>query len=98
MALRRRRPKMIRGRFCERALKPARLFAKKSFRWKKVGGRNWLLFGCPKGKWSPKGRVAGARTAGRCKVGTQGHKILIRAKSGKACCAKRRPGQKCVTK
>jgi hypothetical protein len=60
----------IRGTFCERTLAPKSRFAKKSFRWVKRGS-NWLLVGCPKGKWTRRSR---------CKVGTRAHKLLVKAR------------------
>jgi len=57
------------GTFCERSLAPKSRVAKKSFRWIKRGS-NWLLVGCPRGKWSRRGR---------CKVGTLAVKILVKA-------------------
>jgi hypothetical protein len=68
--------KQITGRFCERKLVPKRSFDVRSFRWKKKG-KNWLLIGCPKGKWAPQ--------AGRCKVGTKAHVLLVAAR-GKGLC------------
>lgn len=70
----------ITGRFCERALAHKRTFDRRSFRWVKRGS-NWLIVGCPKGQWRPKAK--------RCKVGTRGHKILVRRK-GASCHAGKR--------
>lgn len=67
--------KKIRGRFCERTAASKRSFDRRSFRWVRRG-RNWLLIGCPRGKWKPR--------AQRCKVGTRAHKIL---KASRGSCA-----------
>lgn len=86
----------IQGSFCERTVKPKRFFDRRSFRWVK-SGQSWVLIGCPRGKFEPKGRVCtrykktrrGKECAeyseGRCKVGTRAHKVLARAKKGARC-------------
>lgn len=75
-------PRKIQGTFCEEKLAPKSQFDKRSFRYKK-SGKAWLLIGCPKGKWDPKGYVTvkGKRQRGRCKVGTRGHKLLAPVRS-----------------
>jgi hypothetical protein len=70
----------IEGRFCERQLAPRRSFAKASFRWTKRS-RNWLLIGCPKGKWRARAK--------HCSVGTKAYKLLVASASGR-CSAGRR--------
>lgn len=82
------------GRFCERRLAKRTTFAKGSFRWAKVGA-NFLLVGCPRGKWLARGRYKGR--PGRCTVGTRAFKILAKSK-GPVCCPRQRRGEKCVVK
>ncbi len=57
----------IRGTFCREVVAPKRGFDPRSFRWIKRGA-NWVLIGCPRGKWT-------ARTE-RCRVGTRAHEVL----------------------
>lgn len=78
---RRARPR-IRGEFCERTENPRRTFDKRSFRWVKRG-RAWILVGCPRGEWMPRGRVRGAVSRGRCAVGTKAYKVLAPAPRGR---------------
>lgn len=67
-----RRTKKIKGTFCERKVAPKSRFDKHSFRWKKQG-RNWIMVGCPKGKWK----------SGRCRVGTRAHVVLAPRKGNR---------------
>jgi hypothetical protein len=73
------RTRKIVGRFCRKAKAPKRDFAPGSFRWKNIRG-NWLLIGCPKGKWQPRKQ--------RCTVGTRLHEILVKAPARGRCCKK----------
>lgn len=79
----------IKGRFCERKLAKIGSFDRRSFRWTHRN-RNWLLIGCPKGKWNAK--------RARCKVGTRAKAILVAAKPHKPCCPKQRTGERCIVK
>lgn len=75
------------GRFCRKVKAPKGQFAPGSFRWIHRGS-NWLLIGCPKGKWMPRAK--------RCTVGTRLHEILVKAPARGKCCKKsksRRPGK-----
>jgi hypothetical protein len=76
----------MQGRFCERKGLPKNRFERASFRYKKVG-RNWLLVGCPKGKWDARRR--------RCRTGTRMYKALVRAPQHGKCCPR---GGRCLVK
>ena len=71
------RRRKIKGTFCEEKIALKTEFDRRSFRYKK-SGKAWVITGCPKGQWDPKGYVTvkGKRKRGRCKVGTRGHKLL----------------------
>jgi hypothetical protein len=73
----RKRRRKMRGTFCEESIAPKSRFDPRSFRWTR-SGRAWVLIGCPKGQWDPKGYVTvrGKRKKGRCKVGTRAQKLL----------------------
>lgn len=72
----------IKGTFCERTENPRSAFDKRSFRWVQRGIQsNWILIGCPKGKWDAKKKT--------CKVGTRAHKVLVRARGGRCRVGKR---------
>jgi hypothetical protein len=68
--------KKMTGTFCERTEMPRSRFDDRSLRWVKRG-QNWILIGCPKGKW--------AARAERCRVGTKAHKVLVKTKKGSRC-------------
>lgn len=55
------------GNFFRCRQKPVKFFDKRSFR-TITRGKNKIVIGCPKGKWSPKKK--------RCKVGTVAQTIL----------------------
>jgi hypothetical protein len=77
------RKRKIKGAFCEKQLAAQRAFDHRSFRYKK-SGKAWLIIGCSKGQWDPKGYVTvkGRRERGRCDVGTRAYKLLTpRSKS-----------------
>lgn len=84
-ARRRKRKRKIVGTYCEEKLAPKTQFDPRSFRYKK-SGKAWLIVGCPRGFWDPKGYVTvkGKRRRGRCRVGTRVHKLLVPAR-GKRC-------------
>lgn len=65
----------MKGRFKECTVAPKTKFDSRSFRYSKRG-KGWMLIGCPKGKWDPKGRYRGR--PGRCKVGTRAHKTFTK--------------------
>lgn len=70
----------IKGAFCESHVTPRSAFAPKSFRWTRRAGRdgdNWILTGCPKGKWD--------EAAQACSVGTRAYKVLTPAPKGGRC-------------
>jgi len=85
MATRRRK---IKGSFCERVITPKSKFDKRSFRYV-PSGKAWLIIGCPRGDWDPKGYVTvdGKRQRGRCRVGTRAHKLLSPVGRRKRCAA-----------
>lgn len=60
-------PRKISGTFCETTKNPRRFFDARSFRYI-PRGKNWLLIGCPKGKWDDR--------TNSCKVGTRAYKVL----------------------
>jgi hypothetical protein len=78
------RQRKIRGTFCEEKLAAKSQFDPRSFRYKK-SGKAWLLIGCPKGKWDPKGYVTlktGKRQRGRCKAAsTRAYTLLVPARA-----------------
>ncbi len=70
---------------CVKQLKPLKDFDKRSFRYVPVKG-GALMIGCPKGKFSPKGRKklkSGKFITGVCKVGTRGVEMILGSKGGK---------------
>jgi hypothetical protein len=74
----------IKGTFCEEKVEPKTRFDKRSFRWKK-SGRAWVLIGCPRGKWNPRGsiKIGKRRERGRCEAGTRAYIILRPAVSAR---------------
>ena len=71
---------------CVKRLAPLKAFDKKSFRYIPTKG-GMLMIGCPKGKFSPKGRKklkSGRMITGVCKVGTRGVELILPMK-GSSC-------------
>lgn len=68
-------PVEFKGNFCRRRVADPAEFAKGSLR-TVTRGKTRIIIGCPKGAWDPRGRVAGAKFPGRCRVGTKAQAIL----------------------
>lgn len=58
------------GRFKVCIVAPKRAFDRRSFRYKRVSKRTFVLVGCPRGRFRPRAK--------RCDVGTRAYKTLTR--------------------